>query len=310
MKIELDKFKEVNIRDIWKHEAYDFSNWLAQEENINELGEILGLSLVDVNTEVSAGSFKSDIVCTDEITGKKIIIENQLEKSDHDHLGKIITYASGLDASVIVWIVAEAREEHASAVEWLNNHTDKDISIFLIEIHVYTIGNSNPAPMFKIIEQPNDFSKEIKNISNNREMNYSESQRLEFWDMFNDVISEKGKPFNIRKATTDNWYDIAIGTTRCHITVELVNKEGKVRVGLLIPDDKELYDTIYRQKEEIEESFLGKLTWDSLDTKKVSKIYTEINGLDFSNHSNYHKLMEQIINIVVKMRSLWKDYIK
>ena len=310
MKIKLDKFKEVNIRDIWKHEVYDFSNWLAQEENINELGEILGLSLVDVNTEVSAGSFKSDIVCTDEITGKKIIIENQLEKSDHDHLGKIITYASGLDASVIVWIVAEAREEHASAVEWLNNHTDKDISIFLIEIHVYTIGNSNPAPMFKIIEQPNDFSKEIKNISNNREMNYSESQRLEFWDMFNDVISEKGKPFNIRKATTDNWYDIAIGTTRCHITVELVNKEGKVRVGLLIPDDKELYDTIYRQKEEIEESFLGKLTWDSLYTKKVSKIYTEIIGLDFSNHSNYHKLMEQIINIVVKMRSLWKDYIK
>ena len=310
MKIKLDKFKEVNIRDIWKHEVYDFSNWLAQEENINELGEILGLSLVDVNTEVSAGSFKSDIVCTDEITGKKIIIENQLEKSDHDHLGKIITYASGLDASVIVWIVAEAREEHASAVEWLNNHTDKDISIFLIEIHVYTIGNSNPAPMFKIIEQPNDFSKEIKNISNNREMNYSESQRLEFWDMFNDVISEKGKPFNIRKATTDNWYDIAIGTTRCHITVELVNKEGKVRVGLLIPDDKELYDTIYRQKEEIEESFLGKLTWDSLYTKKVSKIYTEIIGLDFSNHSNYHKLMEEVINIVVKMKSLWKDYIK
>ena len=310
MKIELDKFKEVNIRDIWKHEAYDFSNWLAQEENINELGEILGLSLVDVNTEVSAGTFKSDIVCTDEITGKKIIIENQLEKSDHDHLGKIITYASGLDASVIVWIVAEAREEHASAVEWLNNHTDKDISIFLIEIHVYTIGNSNPAPMFKIIEQPNDFSKEIKNISINREMNYSESQRLEFWNMFNEVISEKGKPFNIRKATTDNWYDIAIGTTRCHITVELVNKEGKIRVGLLIPDDKELYDTIYRQKEEIEERFFGKLTWDSLDTKKVSKIYTEIIGLDFSNHSNYYKLMEEIINIVIKMRSLWKDYIK
>lgn len=310
MKIELDKLKEVNIRDIWKHEAYDFSAWLAQEKNINELGEILELSLVDVKTEVSAGSFKSDIVCTDEITGKKIIIENQLEKSDHDHLGKIITYASGLDASVIVWIVSEAREEHASAVEWLNNHTDKDISIFLIEIHAYTIGNSNPAPMFKIIEQPNDFSKAIKNISINREMNCSESQRLEFWNMFNEVIIEKGKPFNIRKATTDNWYDIAIGTTRCHITVELVNKEGKIRVGLLIPDDKELYDTIYRRKEEIEERFFRKLIWDRLDTKKVSKIYTEIVGLDFSNHSNYHELMAEIIDIIIKMSNLWKGYIR
>lgn len=309
MNIELGKLKEIDIKEIWKHESYDFSAWLSKEENINELGEILGLSLIDIETEVNVGLFKSDIVCIDEITGKRIIIENQLEKSDHDHLGKIITYASGLDASVIVWIVAEAREEHASAIEWLNKHTDKEIAIFLLEIHAYSIGNSKPAPMFKIIEQPNDFNKTMKSISQDKSLNYSQSKRIEFCSQFNDFVIEKGKPFKIRKPTTDHWYDIAIGTSKCHISIELVNKENKIRVGLWISDDKELFDNLIKYREEIESQCNFKLSWDRLDNKKASKIYTEIDGLDFSKQDNYHTLMEKIIENVVILRSALKRYL-
>ena len=140
-----------------------------------------------------------------------------MEQSNHDHLGKVITYASGLDAKVIVWIVKEAREEHRSAVEWLNNNTNKDINFFLIEIHAYKIGDSLYAPKFEIVEKPNDFIKTGKTQSGSGDLNKSQSERLIFWTRFNEIITERGKPFNIRKASTDHWYDIAIGTSAAHI---------------------------------------------------------------------------------------------
>ena len=203
--MKLGKLVEVDIRNVWKHEQYDFSKWLASEENINELGNTLNLTLTDVETEKFVGNYRCDILCKDEITGKVVLIENQLEPTNHDHLGKIITYASGLDASVVVWIVASAREEHASAIEWLNKHTDDDVSFFLVEIHAYKIGDSEPAPQFKIIEQPNDFVKSVKAISKNSYISDTEKKRLEFWTQFNEVLEERGKPFNRRKATTDHF---------------------------------------------------------------------------------------------------------
>src|SRR3712207_8643269 len=124
-------------------------------------------------------SYRCDLVAVDESTGIKVIVENQLDSTNHDHLGKIITYASGLDADIVVWIVREAREEHRSAIEWLNNKTSSEISFFLIEIHAYRIGESVAAPKFEIIEKPNDFTKSIKNMDSNRELNKSRSERSE-----------------------------------------------------------------------------------------------------------------------------------
>ena len=219
--MKLGKLQEIDIRKVWQHEQYDFSKWLASDENIHELSETLGLSLTDVETEKFAGNYRCDILCKDEITGKVVLIENQLESTNHDHLGKIITYASCLDASVVVWIVSSARQEHASAIEWLNKHTDDDLSFFLIEVHAYKIGDSDPAPQFKVIEQPNDFAKSVKAISQNSSLNDSQRSRLEFWTQFNEVLEERGKPFNKRKPSTDHWYSVATGTSGCHINIDL-----------------------------------------------------------------------------------------
>lgn len=228
--MKLGKLHEVDIRKVWPHEQYDFSKWLAAEENIQELGNVLNLSLTDIETERPVDRYRCDILCRDEITGKVVLIENQLEQTNHDHLGKILTYASGLDASVVVWVVAAARDEHASAIEWLNKHTDDSISFFLIEIHAYKIGDSEPAPQFKIIEQPNDFAKTMKRISRDKEMNESQGCRLEFWTQFNDILEQRGKPFNKRKATTDHWYSVAVGSSECQISIDLVNKEHNIIV--------------------------------------------------------------------------------
>ncbi len=305
----IGKLEEVDIRELWKHEQYDFSEWLSKKENIENLNDILGLTLVDISKETYVGSYRCDLFAKDETTGIKVIIENQLEMSNHDHLGKIITYASGLDAKVVVWIVKEAREEHRSAIEWLNNNTNSNINFFLIEIHAYKIGNSDNAPMFQVIEQPNDFIKNNKSINSNDTMNKSQSQRLEFWNQFNNVLVERGKPFNVRKATTDHWYNVAIGTSDVHIDITLVNKDSVIGVELYITDNKELFDKLYQRKDEIENDLGFKLDWRRLNNSKASRIVTFIKGLNFDDHSNYNELINKTIDLAVLMRDTFKKYI-
>ena len=305
----IGKLEEVDIRELWKHEQYDFSEWLSKKENIENLNDILGLTLVDISKETYVGSYRCDLFAKDETTGIKVIIENQLEMSNHDHLGKIITYASGLDAKVVVWIVKEAREEHRSAIEWLNNNTNSNINFFLIEIHAYKIGNSDNAPMFQVIEQPNDFIKNNESINSNDTMNKSQSQRLEFWNQFNNVLVERGKPFNVRKATTDHWYNVAIGTSDAHIDITLVNKDSVIGVELYITDNKELFDKLYQRKDEIEKDLGFKLDWRRLNNSKASRIVTFIKGLNFDDHSNYNELINKTIDLAVLMRDTFKKYI-
>ena len=305
----IGKLEEVDIRELWKHEQYDFSEWLSKKENIENLNEILGLTLVDISKETYVGSYRCDLFAKDETTGIKVIIENQLEMSNHDHLGKIITYASGLDAKVVVWIVKEAREEHRSAIEWLNNNTNSNVNFFLIEIHAYKIGNSDNAPMFQVIEQPNDFIKNNKSTNSSDTMNKSQSQRVEFWNQFNNVLVERGKPFNVRKATTDHWYNVAIGTSDAHIDITLVNKDSVIGVELYITDDKDLFDKLYQKKDEIEADLGFKLDWRRLNNSKASRIVTFIKGLNFDDHSNYNELMNKTIDLAVLMRNTFKKYI-
>lgn len=309
--MELGFLEEVNVRELWKHEQYDFSNWLAKEKSMELLGDVLGLTLTDVDKEVYVGSYRCDLVAKDEATGIKVIIENQLEASNHDHLGKLITYASGLDASVVVWIVTQAREEHRSAIEWLNNNTNENLSFFLLELHAYKIGDSLPAPKFETIEKPNGFIKSSKGNTSggNVAMGEAEAQRLEFWTQFNEVLVEQGKPFNVRKAATDSWYNVAIGTSQASISINLVNKESCVVVDLYINDNKVLFDRLLAQKDEIEQQLGFTMDWRRLDNRKASRIMHRIEGLNFADHSNYPALMDEIIRKTVVMRNVFASLI-
>ena len=307
--MEIGKLKEVDIRNLWKHEQYDFSEWLSHEENIEELNNILGMTLTDVSKEVYVGSYRCDLVAIDESTGIKVIIENQLESSNHDHLGKIITYASGLDAQVVVWLVTRAKSEHRSAIEWLNNNTNSEINFFLIELHAYKIGDSLPAPYFEVVEKPNDFIKSTKINGDKSDLNKSQSERLEFWNRFNELLIERGKPFNIRKATTDHWYDVALGTSDAHISINLVNKDSLVVIDVYINNNKDLFDKLFETKNQIESELGFNLVWDRIDNGKASRIKYRIKGLNFDDHSNYDELMNEIIDTAIKMRDIFKKYI-
>ncbi|WP_205408033.1 DUF4268 domain-containing protein [Alterileibacterium massiliense] len=273
------------------------------------LSDEIGLTLTDISNEVFVGSYHCDLVAKDETTGIKAIIENQMEVTNHDHLGKIITYASGLDANIVIWIVKEAREEHKSAIEWLNNKTIKDISFFLVEIRAYKIGDSLPAPKFVIIEKPNDFVKTANLSTDSGELSKAQSERLNFWNIFNETLISRNKPFNVRKATTDHWYDVALGTSEAHISITLVNKTNSIGIEVYINDNKKLFDKLFLESEEIESKLGFSMDWQRLDNKKASRIIYYIEGLDFDNHDNYDKLINEVINRVITVKETFRDHI-
>ena len=160
--MKLSKIKKVNPRNIWKHEALDFTAWLKQEENLNLLCEELDLNLENIKSEDGAGRYNVDITADDADTGRKVVIENQLESTDHKHLGQILTYASAFDASIIIWLVTDYTEEHRQAIDWFNRNMSDSISFFLIQLEVYQIEDSPNAPKFNIISEPNNWGKAIK----------------------------------------------------------------------------------------------------------------------------------------------------
>lgn len=258
----LGKIEKIeDLRTIWKHEARDFSKWLSQEENLNLLSETVGIDIVLEENESAVGSFSVDIFASEDGTGRKIIIENQLEDTNHDHLGKIITYASGKGAEVIIWIVKRARDEHRQAVEWLNQHTDENVGFFLIEIELWKIGDSLPAPMFKIVERPNDWSKTIKSAQG---LSDTKMLQLNFWQTFSDYAFSKpdfAKLFSRRKAHPQHWYDLSFGISSCSLSFFANTQNNTIGVEFYIHNNKELYYHFSNQKTLIENDLNMSLEW-------------------------------------------------
>lgn len=272
MQSTLGKIKKItDLRSVWAHEEYDFSQWLSEEENLALLSDAIGIDIVLEELESPVGGFSVDLYASEEGTGRKIIIENQLEDTNHDHLGKIITYASGKDASVVVWIVKRARDEHRQAIEWLNQHTDEQIGFFLVEIELWQIDDSAYAPMFKVVERPNDWAKEIKKVS--ATSNATQQARLEYWTAFNNyAFANKAfaKEFKQRKPSTDHWMSLSIGTSACGMSILRLQQQSQVGVELYINDDKELFRSLYERKAEIEADVGAELDWRELPEKKAS----------------------------------------
>ncbi|MCR5259559.1 MAG: hypothetical protein K6E40_15590, partial [Desulfovibrio sp.] len=177
-KVKLAKLEKVeDLRQIWPHEALNFTKWLCEEDGLEALGAELGIDIAVDETESGVGGYRADVLAHEEGTGRRIIVENQLGETDHDHLGKLIVYASGKDAEIVIWIVRHARDEHRRAVEWLNGHTDRGIGVFLVEVELWKIGGSDPAVKFNAVERPNEWAKEQKPAG----LSDGDQLRLRFW---------------------------------------------------------------------------------------------------------------------------------
>ena len=298
--------KITDLRSIWPHEALNFTPWVA--ENVDLLADAVGLDITVDETESSVGDFNVDIYASETGTDRKIIIENQLEDTDHDHLGKLITYASGKGADVVIWVVKHAREEHKAAVEWLNNHTDDKIGFFLCEIKLFQIGDSQIAPAFTVVERPNDWTKEIRKTAS---ANSTQQQRLEYWQAFNDYAftdANFSRIFNKRKPTTDHWMDFSIGSSDCHIAVSQIQKRKAVDVELYINDDKELFKSLFAHKDEIEKNMEMELEWKELPERKASRILIE-KTVDLDDRATWPEQFDYIMDTCIKMKRAFKRYL-
>ena len=260
----------TDLRSVWPHEANDFTKWLAQEENLALLSDAIDIDLEFEERESSVGSFNVDIYAKEVGTNRRVIIENQLEDTNHDHLGKLITYASGKGAEVIVWIVKRARDEHRQAIEWLNQHTDSNIGFFLLEIELWQIGDSMKAPRFNVVEKPNDWSKTMKTIEG---LSDTDLLKLEFWTGFNDAMSDNDEfkhHFRARKASPQHWYDLSIGSSAYHVCLTINTQKQCIGADIYIDDDKELFAQFKIHKDEIANMLNSEVDW--REAKKACRI--------------------------------------
>jgi hypothetical protein len=274
----LGKLKNIDLREAWKHEASDFTKWLAQEENLRLLGNEIGFDIKLVQTEAEVGDFNVDILAEEESTGKKIIIENQLEITNHSHLGQIITYASGYNASVVVWITKDAREPHRRAIDWLNEHTDESIEFYLVKIELWQIADSPYAPKFEILSKPNDWAKVVKESIGQGELTETRLNQLEFWTGFIEYAKGRQTTLRFQKAHPQHWADISIGSTEAHVDLTINSKDNLFSAGLYIPDNKELYARLLQRKSEIEKDLNEPVEWMENPGKKASRIRIFLSG--------------------------------
>lgn len=303
MKYNLDKLKKVDLRDVWPHEALDFTKWLSEEPNLAILSSAVGIELELIETESSVGSFNVDIYAQEAGTGRKVIIENQLEDTNRDHLGKVITYAAGKGAEVVVWVVARARDEHRQAIEWLNQHTDSDFGFFLVEIELWSIGDSLPAPRFNVVEQPNEWTKAIK-LSEG--LSETERVKLSYWTKYREVAQatpEFLRVFNPQKPSKDHWTTLRCGTSAYHIALLIDTQRGRIGIEFYVPNDKVIGHKAIGNASEFEKRLC--LEAKPFDAKKASGVRFYKDGCKIKgNEKAWEGFIKQQLNWALEMKQV------
>lgn len=272
----LGRLERVDVRKYWAGEATDFTPWLAMPENIALLGEAIGLDLEVQATEEWVGPFRADILCKDTVRDHYVLIENQLERTDHGHLGQLITYAAGLDAVTVVWVANRFTAEHRAALDWLNRVTEKAINFFGLEIELWRIGDSPWAPKFNAVSQPNDWSELVKEQAAAGPAALSPTQQLnlEFWTQLKVFLEEQGGGVRVGKPSSDHWRLFPVGRT--HFTLSAANsmQQGWSAVSLVLtgPDSKPHFYLLRDKFKEAIESALGPVDWEELPGKGESRL--------------------------------------
>jgi hypothetical protein len=287
--MKLGRLEKLDLRTYWKKEATDFTPWLAQEENIQLLSETIGIELEVQSQEESVGPFSADILCKDTINDHFVLIENQLEKTDHTHLGQLMTYAAGLDVVTIIWIAQKFTEEHRAALDWLNRITDDTFTFFGIEIELYKIGDSSPAPMFNIVSKPNDWTKQVKRSTTSQRATDTKLLQQEYWQGLKDFMEAKKSFVKMQNPLLQHWTNIAIGRSNFHLSASVNSRDNSINIWLNITGEqaKENYDKLYETAYENSLTEVNKdLVWDKMDGRKMSAVMLKATG-DFADKNDW-----------------------
>ena len=307
----LGQIKKVDVRKIWAVESSDFTPWLANEENISILGKAIGLELEVDQVEASVGPYSADILAKDTGTGKYVIIENQLGKTNHDHLGKAITYGSILDASAVVWIASEFTEEHQRALDWLNEYTSDDLSFYGVLLEIWQIDESRPAVRFNVISRPAEITRKDATGKIMEDLSETKKLQLEFWNAFREKLLKSKLVSSAQTPRPQYWFDVALG--RSHIFLSNIANTYENRIGVRVYIGNKIADwalpQLEAQKEEIEAEIGTKLEWNP-NPENRDKIIAITRDVNLQNREEWDTSITWMVDMVKRFRKAFMPRVK
>ena len=306
----IGKMERVALRELWKHEERGFSAWL--ETNLEMLSEAVGVTLSDPQRERLAGNFQVDLVAENE-NGERVIVENQLEATDHDHLGKLLTYLTNLDAKAAIWITSAPRPEHIRAIQWLNETTPDDIAFYLVRLAAYRISGSDAAPLFTVIVGPSaeskSFGKQKKKLAERHVI------RLRFWEQLLARAKEKGVLLHAQRSPSkDGWISAGAGVRSGVSFTYVIWMTDEAAVELYIDtgdkdENKRIFDGLRKHQSEIERIFGSPLSWERLDQKRAARVRSILKAGGLNEDEKWQVIQDAMINAMARLAKAVKPFL-
>lgn len=308
----LGSLRRVPLREAWRHEASDFTPWLAEPKNLGLLAEALGIdNLEPVGTEQWVGEFKVDILAAD--GDEQVIIENQLAKTDHNHLGQIITYAAGIDARKVIWIAESFRPEHIAALQFLNEHTTEALNFFGVQIELYRIGDSPLAPKFEVVVKPNAWAKSGREQAKAVTASSPTKQRqLQFWLALVEALSLKAPRIKPQKPRAQHWQQISLGRSGFILVATASQRESRLGVEVYInaSDAKTRFAQLNSQRGSIESQLGFTLEWQELPDAHACRIVLYRPDCPLEDESRWNNYLNWIVEHIVRFDGVFRPAIK
>ncbi len=307
---ELGRLHQVSLRDVWLSEPGHFTPWLARPENLSLLSDTLGVDLELDAQEKGVGPFRADIVCKDTSDGTLVIVENQLERTDHTHLGQLMTYAAGLNAVSVVWIAERFTEEHRAALDWLNEITNENVSFFGLEVELWRIGNSPIAPKFNVVCKPNDWIKSGSASARTGEGVLSQTRLIqqEYWRALRETLAERQSKLKPQKARPQHWLTVSIGRSHFHLAALVNTPEERIGVELYLGGDdaKAHFKRLEDQKQDIELEFGAALDWRELPQRNACRIMFFRSDSSIKDRSMWPEQHAWLADMLEKMYAVFR----
>lgn len=310
MSIELGELKKARIRDIWQHEALDFTPWLAAEDNFKKLADALGMELQVEGVEVAVGSFSADILAKD-ASDNLVIIENQFGKTDHDHLGKALTYAATLNASALVWIAERFTDEHRKAIEWLDDRTSEDLGLYAVELELWQIDNSKPAVQFNVLSQPSEIIKQATAVKSSGPLSDSRKIQLEFWTRYREELLSKKVVTSAQAARPQYWFNVSLGRSYIHLSA--IANVSDNRIGLRVYISNKIaaaaLPLLEAEKDVIEAEIGSSLRWNP-NPENIDKIILLDRDADLNDRHKWPEYLAWLVEQTSKFKKAFEPRIR
>lgn len=307
----LGTLRAVDPRSMWPDEAADFTPWLARPENIRALGQAIGLELEAEHTEMAVGPFAADILARDSATGDYVVIENQLARTNHDHLGKAITYAAFLGATSVVWVAPTFTDEHRKALDWLNDNSIDTLSFFGVQVELWAIDSSNPAVRFNVVSRPTELVRRAT-LQAAGELSPTRQLQFEWWTAFRDALTAARALPSTQTPRPQYWYNIALGRTGFFLSATANVDEGRIGIRLYLMKrygGESALAQLMESRAEIERELGETLIWNP-NPEAGDKVVVLQRAADLRDRQRWPDHLQWMVQSAVKMRRVFSPRVR